>query len=91
MTKPTIRHATREDSDQPVHSRSLIRVFADHMLLSFHVQLPTHIRHEQKVHGISYESVNLFSMKSVFAQSFEHLNKVHVGVKATMESKLEEG
>ena len=28
-TKPTKRRATSEDSDQPAHPRSLIRVFAD--------------------------------------------------------------
>ena len=32
-TKPTIRHATSEDSDQTTHLRSLIRVFADGMCL----------------------------------------------------------
>ena len=30
-TKPTIRRATSEDSDQALHLRSLIRVFADRM------------------------------------------------------------
>ena len=32
-TKPTIRHVTSEDSDQPVHLSSLIRVFGDCMCL----------------------------------------------------------
>ena len=32
-TKPTIRRATSEDSDQPAHPRSLIRVFADRICL----------------------------------------------------------
>ena len=32
-TKPTIRRATSEDSYQPAHPRSLIRVFADRMCL----------------------------------------------------------
>ena len=30
-TKPIVRRATSEDSDQPAHPRSLIRVFADRM------------------------------------------------------------
>ena len=32
-TKSAIRRATSDDSDQPAHPRSLIRVFADHMHL----------------------------------------------------------
>ena len=32
-TKPTIRRATSEDSDQPAYPRSLIRVFADRICL----------------------------------------------------------
>ena len=32
-TKPTIRRATSEVSDQPMHLCSLIRVFTDHMFL----------------------------------------------------------
>ena len=36
-TKPLIRRATSEDSDQPAHPCSLIRVFADRMCL---LQLP---------------------------------------------------
>ena len=32
-TKPTIRRATSEDSDQPAHARCLIRVFADRKCL----------------------------------------------------------
>ena len=32
-TKVTIRRATSEDSDQPAHPRSLIRIFADRMCL----------------------------------------------------------
>ena len=31
--RTTIRRATNEDSDQPAHPRSLIRVFADRMCL----------------------------------------------------------
>ena len=58
------------------------------MLLPFHVQLLTHIIHERKLHFIIYKSVSLFSMISVYTQSFEHLNKV--GVRVTMESKPEE-
>ena len=53
------------------------------MLLSFHVQLPTHIIHKRKLHKL----VCLFSMRKD-ARSFAHLNKV--GVRATMDSKLEE-
>ena len=48
------------------------------MLLSFHVQLPTHIIHEQKLCFIIFKSVNLFSVRNVYTQSFEHLNKVAV-------------
>ena len=55
------------------------------MHLSFHVQLPTCIIHEQKLHFIHYKSVSLFSMRTVFTQSFEHLNKV--SARATMDSK----
>ena len=58
------------------------------MLLSFHVQLPTHIMHKWKLDFIAYKSVSLFSLRSVDAQSFEHLDKV--GVRATMDAKLEE-
>ena len=53
------------------------------MLLSFHLQLPTHIMHERKLHFIAYESVRLFSTRSVYTRSFEHLNKI--GVRATMD------
>ena len=65
--------------------RKIFRLF---MLLSFHVHLPTHIVHDRKLHFITYKSVSLFSMRSVYTQSFEHSNKV--GVRATMDSKLEE-
>ena len=58
------------------------------MLLSFHGQLPTHIIHRWKLHFMAYKLVSLFSMRIVYTQSFEHLNKV--GVRATMDSKLEE-
>ena len=58
------------------------------MLLSFQMQLPTHIIHVQKLHFIDGKLVSLFSISSVYTQSFEHLNKV--GVRATMDSKLEE-
>ena len=59
------------------------------MLLSFHMQLlPTHIIHEQKLHFIAYKVISLFSMKSVYTRSFEHLNKL--GVWATIDSKLGE-
>ena len=57
------------------------------MLLSFHMQLLTHIIHKRKLHFIAYESVSLFSMRSVYTRSFEHLNKA--GVRATMDSELE--
>ena len=42
----------------------------------------------QKLHFIDGKLVSLFSICSVYTQSFEHLNKV--GVRATMDSKLEE-
>ena len=58
------------------------------MLLSFHEQIPAHIIHEQKLHFIAYKSVSLFSVRSTYTRSFEHLNKVGVG--ATMKSKLQE-
>ena len=58
------------------------------MLLSFHVQLPTHIIHERKLHFIAYKPVSLFSMRKVCTRSSESLNKV--GVRAAMDSKLEE-
>ena len=58
------------------------------MLLYFHVQLPIHIIHEQKLHFISYKSVCLFSMRNVYTQSFEYLNMV--GIRAIMDAKLEE-
>ena len=57
------------------------------MLLSFHLQL-LNITKEQKLHLITYKLVRLFSTRSVFIKSFEHLNKV--GVSATMDPKLEE-
>ena len=44
--------------------------------------------HEQKQHFIAYKSVSLFSLRSVYTQSFEHLNIV--GIRATMDSRLEE-
>ena len=66
--------------------RSLDNIPTFHAL-SFYMPLPTHIIHEGKLHFIAYKSVNLFSMGSVYIQSFEHLNKV--GVKATMDSELE--
>ena len=50
------------------------------MLLSFHVQLLTHI-----IHFMAYKSVSLFLMRSTL--SFEHLM---VGARATMDSELEE-
>ena len=43
---------------------------------------------EIKLHFIAYKLVSLFSMRSMYTQSFEHLNKV--GAMATMDSKLEE-
>ena len=43
------------------------------MLPSFHVQLPTHIIHERKLHFIAYKSVSLFSMRSPYTGSFEVL------------------
>ena len=52
------------------------------------MQLPTHIIHERKLPFIAYKSVSLFSMRGVHTQNFEHLNKV--GVRATLDSKLEE-
>ena len=55
------------------------------ILLTFHVQLPTCIIHEQKLHFIPYKSASLFSVRTVFTQSFEHLNKV--SARATMNSK----
>ena len=58
------------------------------MLLSFHVQLPTHILHERKLHFIAYKSIRVFSIRSVHARSFELLNKVDF--RATADSKLEE-
>ena len=57
------------------------------MLLSFHVQLPTHIIYERKLHFVAYKSVRLFSVRSVYTRRFEHLNKV--GVRATTDAKLE--
>ena len=52
------------------------------------MQLPKNIVHEGKLHFISYKSVSLFSKSNVYTQNFEHLNKI--GVRATMDSKLEE-
>ena len=60
------------------------KIFRFFMLLSFYVQLPKHIIHEQK---IADKSVSLFSMRNVYTQCFEHLNKL--GVRATMDYKLE--
>ena len=53
------------------------------LLLSFHVQLPTHIILRQKLHLIVYQFVSLFLMRSVYTRSVEHLKKV--GVRATMD------
>ena len=53
-----------------------------------HVQLPTRIIHEQKLHFIAYKSVSLLSVRSVYTRTFEHWNKV--GVRATMDYKLKE-
>ena len=53
-----------------------------------HIVYMTHSIHEQKLYFIAYKSVGLFSVRSVYTQSFEHLNKL--GVRATMDSKLEE-
>ena len=58
------------------------------MLLSFNMQLPTYIIHERKLNFIAYKSVSLFSVRSVYTRSSEHLNKV--GIRATMRSKPEE-
>ena len=52
------------------------------------MQLPSHIMYRQKLHFIAYKSVSLFSMINVYTLSFEHLKKV--GVRATMDSRLEE-
>ena len=52
------------------------------------MQLPTHIIHERKQHFITYKSVSLFSMRNIYTQSFEFLNKVDV--RATMDSKQQE-
>ena len=54
------------------------------MLLSFHVQLLTHIIHVRKLHTF-YRLFSLFAMRSV---PFEYLNKV--GVWAVMDPKLQE-
>ena len=58
------------------------KIFGLFMLLSFHVQLLTHID-ERKLHLIAYKSISLFLVRS-----FVHLNKV--GVRATIVSKLKE-
>ena len=52
------------------------------------MQPPTHIIHERKLHFIAYKSASSFSVRSVYKRSFEHLN--NEGVRATMDSKLEE-
>ena len=44
-TKPTIRRATNEDSDQPVNLHSLIRVFAESMCL---LQLPGYPKRDER-------------------------------------------
>ena len=49
------------------------------MLLSFHVQLPTCIIHEKKLHFMAYKSVTLFSLRSVYTRSFEHLMRYVLG------------
>ena len=56
------------------------------MLPFFDVQLhvPTHIMHEQKLYFIVYNSVSLFSKRSVYTRSFKNLNKV--GVRVTIDS-----
>ena len=59
-----------------------IRVSRLFMPQSYHVQLPTHI------HFMTFKLVSLFSVRNMYTPSFEHLNKV--GVRATMDSKLEE-
>ena len=48
------------------------------MVLSFKVRLSTDIKHEQKLHFVAYKLVSLFSVRSMYTQSFEHLNKVVV-------------
>ena len=44
-TKPTIRRATSEDSDQPANLFSLIRVFPDHICL---LQAPGYPKREKR-------------------------------------------
>ena len=56
------------------------------MLLSFHVQLLTHMAHEQNLYFIAYKLVSLFSMESLYTRSFEYLNKVDI--RATVDSNL---
>ena len=48
--------------------------------LVFHLQLPTHIIHEQKCMFIPYKLVSLFSATSVYnyTKFFEHLSKVQL-------------
>ena len=52
------------------------------------MQLSTHIICVLKLHFIAHKSVSLFSMRSVYTLSFDHLHKV--GVRATMDSELDE-
>ena len=72
------------------HTRGGPKMSVLFILLSLHVQYAcvyVHILYMSKNIFIAYKLVSLFLMKSVYTQSFEHLNKV--GVRAAMNSKLE--
>ena len=58
------------------------------VLLPFHMQLPTHIIHDQNYILLPINRSANFSKRRVYRQSYKHLNKA--GFRATMDSKLEE-
>ena len=74
-TKPTIRRATSEDSDQPAHLRCLIRVFADRMHLLQPLDYPKRYEQEPLPYRVDIQAYLSLTV-GFFGRSLAHLRTI---------------